>query len=54
MVLKSWELWFGVCHEKAKCMLGFGERCLFGQSGRAMTTNAKKMLSDDIYLTIEI
>jgi hypothetical protein len=33
------ELNFGVCHEKAKWMLDFASRCLFGRIARAMTIN---------------
>jgi hypothetical protein len=33
------ELSFGACHEKAKCVIGFYARCLFGRLARAMMIN---------------
>jgi hypothetical protein len=42
------ELSFGVCHEKAKCLLGSNARCIFGRLARAMTTNEIFKISNRI------
>ena len=57
VVSESWELRFGVSHEKAKWMPGFHARCLFGRLARAMANDNKhdfKILKSSIMVRISL